>query len=263
MGKVEKLVVLCVMFLIVVILTISLNQKPPGFVESEDSLAALDSGVVEIENRGLATPGERQPSLPSSTPEEVDLTSSPSAPLAAAELPASDWQRVGEEGGDPGGRIAAPGLLDSSVRSASEAALSSVAQQADTRLPAIPLDSSWDLVTTAGLGRTRLDDLLTYECRAGDSFEALALRFYGDEQGAELLRRKNESIESLGEGLQIFVPVRFDMRSHVVQEGESLWKIAEHYYASGSKWRLIYDANRETLRAPEDVKPGMKLKIPR
>jgi LysM repeat protein len=43
----------------------------------------------------------------------------------------------------------------------------------------------------------------------------------------------------------------------------SLWQIAQKEYGDGSKWQLIYDANRSTIGSnPNLIYAGMKLKIP-
>ena len=56
---------------------------------------------------------------------------------------------------------------------------------------------------------------------------------------------------------------RYD--TYVVQKGESLWSIAAkpEIYGKATKWRRIFDANRELLKSPDRLRPGMTLKIPR
>lgn len=51
-------------------------------------------------------------------------------------------------------------------------------------------------------------------------------------------------------------------RTHVVADGESLWKIAKQELGSGSRWNEIYEANRDVLPTPESVHTGQKLRIP-
>jgi tetratricopeptide (TPR) repeat protein len=51
-------------------------------------------------------------------------------------------------------------------------------------------------------------------------------------------------------------------RRHVVVKGDTLMGLAHRYYGNRSRWRDIVDANRDTLRGPEDLKIGMELKIP-
>jgi LysM repeat protein len=58
-------------------------------------------------------------------------------------------------------------------------------------------------------------------------------------------------------------PLVFDV--YVVKKGDSLWSIAARpeIYGKATKWRQIFDANRDLLKSPDRVRPGMTLKIPR
>ena len=58
-------------------------------------------------------------------------------------------------------------------------------------------------------------------------------------------------------------PGKYD--TYVVQKGESLWSIAAkpEVYGKATRWRRIFDANRDLLKSPDRVRPGMTLKIPR
>jgi nucleoid-associated protein YgaU len=49
---------------------------------------------------------------------------------------------------------------------------------------------------------------------------------------------------------------------HEVKKGETLWKIAEQYYGDGNLYRKIFDANTDTLKDPNLIKIGQKLRIP-
>ncbi len=49
---------------------------------------------------------------------------------------------------------------------------------------------------------------------------------------------------------------------HIVQTGETLGSIAAKYYGNFSQWQKILDANQDSLQKPEQLKPGMRLKIP-
>ena len=49
---------------------------------------------------------------------------------------------------------------------------------------------------------------------------------------------------------------------HQVKKGETLWKIAEHYYGDGSLYTKIFEVNRDILDDPNVIKVGQKLRIP-
>lgn len=51
-------------------------------------------------------------------------------------------------------------------------------------------------------------------------------------------------------------------RTHVVVEGDTLYKIAQRYYGNGGRWPEILQANRDVLKDQNAVRPGMELKIP-
>jgi nucleoid-associated protein YgaU len=49
---------------------------------------------------------------------------------------------------------------------------------------------------------------------------------------------------------------------HEVQSGESLSKIAKHYYGDPMKYQAIFEANRNLLDNPDLIHPGQVLVIP-
>jgi nucleoid-associated protein YgaU len=50
--------------------------------------------------------------------------------------------------------------------------------------------------------------------------------------------------------------------TYVVVSGDSLSKIAKHFYGSGNAWKQIFEANTDVLKDPNRIFPGQKLKIP-
>jgi len=46
------------------------------------------------------------------------------------------------------------------------------------------------------------------------------------------------------------------------QKGDTLWKIALKHYQDSRAWKDILEANSDILKAPEDLRPGMKLILP-
>jgi hypothetical protein len=52
---------------------------------------------------------------------------------------------------------------------------------------------------------------------------------------------------------------------YVVKNGESLWTIAAkpEVFGDGNRWRALFDANRDLLKQPGDLRAGMTLRVPR
>ncbi|MSR45203.1 MAG: LysM peptidoglycan-binding domain-containing protein [Phycisphaerales bacterium] len=50
---------------------------------------------------------------------------------------------------------------------------------------------------------------------------------------------------------------------YAIQKGDTLGAIAARELGSSKKWELIFDANRDRLKSPSDLKIGTSLRIPR
>ena len=53
-----------------------------------------------------------------------------------------------------------------------------------------------------------------------------------------------------------------EVRRHVVQEGETLESIARTYYGDEASAVSIYEANRDQIRDPKQLRPGQTLIVP-
>lgn len=51
-------------------------------------------------------------------------------------------------------------------------------------------------------------------------------------------------------------------QTYTVQKGDTLSHIAQEFYGKASKWRAIFDANRDQIENPDLIQPGQVLKIP-
>jgi nucleoid-associated protein YgaU len=49
---------------------------------------------------------------------------------------------------------------------------------------------------------------------------------------------------------------------HEVKKGETLSKISEKYYGDPSLYMQIFEANKDTLKDPNLIRVGQKLRIP-
>jgi nucleoid-associated protein YgaU len=53
-----------------------------------------------------------------------------------------------------------------------------------------------------------------------------------------------------------------EANTHTVVSGDTLWKIAEHYYGKGNDYMKIFAANRDQLDDPDKIQVGQVLQIP-
>jgi LysM repeat protein len=277
MGKVEKVVVLGVLFSVVVSLAVSFYSQP----DQEEVRADLDRSARRGEPAAsrLNRPEGMDDGLAGSTAAAKKSAWSPRdvAPMADVETPASqpgarrlDFTPPPEDKTAGLEIVARPqntvprsaGLLSSTVNTAQPKRPVGASTLANSG----PLEASWDLVTTQGLTKTPNPLYQTYTCAADETFRSVAVKLYGDEKRAALLRRDNEGLDTLTAGQELLVSVIDDRpgkgESYEVQDGESLWRIAKKVYGAGSRWKEIYDANRDTLGSPDDVRAGVVLSIP-
>jgi nucleoid-associated protein YgaU len=52
------------------------------------------------------------------------------------------------------------------------------------------------------------------------------------------------------------------LQSYTVQPGDSLSKIAQKFYGDAGQYMRIFEANRGTLKDPDQIRAGEKLNIP-
>jgi nucleoid-associated protein YgaU len=63
-------------------------------------------------------------------------------------------------------------------------------------------------------------------------------------------------------GASSTAPNTSSTQTYTVKSGDSLSKIAKHFYGDGAKWHRIYDANRDKIKNPDLIHPGQELTIP-
>ena len=51
--------------------------------------------------------------------------------------------------------------------------------------------------------------------------------------------------------------------NYTVAKGDSLSKIAKHFYGDANQWRRIFEANTDQIENPDLIHPGQVLRIPR
>ncbi len=50
--------------------------------------------------------------------------------------------------------------------------------------------------------------------------------------------------------------------AYIVEEGDCLWSIARRFYGTGTKWNVIYEANKATMKDADTLDVGQVLTIP-
>lgn len=50
---------------------------------------------------------------------------------------------------------------------------------------------------------------------------------------------------------------------YIIEKGDTLSKIAKHFYGDADKYPLIFEANREVIEDPDLIFPGQKIRIPK
>jgi nucleoid-associated protein YgaU len=49
---------------------------------------------------------------------------------------------------------------------------------------------------------------------------------------------------------------------YIIQQGDTLAKIAQHFYGNANKYPRIFEANREVIQDANLIFPGQKIRIP-
>jgi len=251
MGRLEKIVVVTVLFIVAVILGISLT----GGGEEE----ALEA-AARNRRKAAAQAGE------------ANVEKSQAAGVMSASLKL-DAPAAGNPGQDLS-KVPAP----------------APAVVAPTPVVAAPVAGSF-LVTTVGLEPTTSDDMMLYTWKAGDSFKSLAQTFYGAPLYVARLRAANEGIDDtkLAAGTRVLVPSKAAMNEvrgalgvaapalgaaaavsvpwtggpYKIKDGDVLGTISQTVYGSAKHWQRIYDANKDLIGSnPNRLKVGMELRIP-
>jgi nucleoid-associated protein YgaU len=53
-----------------------------------------------------------------------------------------------------------------------------------------------------------------------------------------------------------------ESRSYVVQPGDTLSEIAKEVYGDASRWKEIFEANKDQIKEPSLIQAGWELRIP-
>ncbi|MBU0554022.1 LysM peptidoglycan-binding domain-containing protein [Myxococcota bacterium] len=126
----------------------------------------------------------------------------------------------------------------------------------------------------AGAAEAQASEII-HVVRRGQTLSEIAQRHLGSagrwmavyEANREVIGRNPNQLKP---GMKLTIPSTSDKASapeggqtHRVQRGENLSDIAQRYFGTATRWREIYNANRQVIgRSPNQLKPGMRLTIP-
>ena len=137
---------------------------------------------------------------------------------------------------------------------------------------------------SAGAGVTGQASTVSYTVGRGDTLWKIAEKFYGDGSYWQKIFAENAAVIGsdpnriyVGQILTIYLnqgdgsvmtamPAEgmegIEGNYYIVQEGDTLWKIALKIYNRGWRWRRIYEANVNSIPDPQNIYVGQVLLIP-
>ena len=282
MGRLEKIVVVTVLFLVAVILGVSLNSSP----ETEAGAGGGPLAREGAKNGGRA-PGGASKSAADAGQQAPANTNDDANGLLSSTLASGDAGAKPASGTQPQATNSATG---NSV--AENPATTSATPASNAPAAGAPVIASF-LATREGLEPTAAEEWMLYTWKAGDTFKDLAKRYYGSELHVARLRSANEGRDEtkLAAGDKILVAAKSLTASNAsapagaasaqtksgteavtsawsgglyeVKTGDVLGTISQTVYGTSRSWKKIYDANRDVIGDnPNSLKLGTKLRIP-
>ena len=86
------------------------------------------------------------------------------------------------------------------------------------------------------------------------------------EYGTKIVKVSNvdgtASVEKTRETANSPAPSENSIKTHTVTGNDTLWNIAKMYYGDGSKYTVIYEANKDKISNPSVIREGQVLTIP-
>lgn len=79
---------------------------------------------------------------------------------------------------------------------------------------------------------------------------------------AVLIAGNIEGVEKVNADALKSPPQTASVEYYIIQPGDTLSKIAQHFYGNASTYPKIFEANREVIEDPNKIFPGQKIRIP-
>lgn len=190
-----------------------------------------------------------------------------------------------------------PGTLQTQESNVIEGAYENVKEETgkvsenNTKVSPLPEQRGLSDVSSADKQKP-VQDLRIHKVQQNESLRKIAEKYYGDPDKWLLIFNENQhkihDRNNLRLGTELVIPeekttssqvkkegaasalsqsaktesTKLTGKKHVVEQGDSLYKLAEKYYKDGSKWSKILDANKRILKDQKSLKVGQELVIP-
>ncbi len=82
-----------------------------------------------------------------------------------------------------------------------------------------------------------------------------------DREKVVLVVGNTEGVAQVDDQIEVVTPEP-EATYYTVVSGDTLWKIASDHYGNGSKYPVIFEANKPMLSDPDKIYPGQVLRIP-
>ncbi|MCK4916918.1 MAG: LysM peptidoglycan-binding domain-containing protein [Candidatus Omnitrophica bacterium] len=71
-----------------------------------------------------------------------------------------------------------------------------------------------------------------------------------------------EEVEPLVTEKKEKTKIEKEYKYYTIQKNETLQKVSRKFYNTTTKWKLIFDYNKDILKSPDKIYPGLRIKIP-
>lgn len=95
-----------------------------------------------------------------------------------------------------------------------------------------------------------------------DNLGKIAQKYYGKESKWKKVFQANKNKIYQSYRMKIGSQLHIPAMTCTAQKGDALKSLSKKYYGTGSKWRQIYDANRDVIPKSKKIKAGVTLVIP-
>lgn len=110
--------------------------------------------------------------------------------------------------------------------------------------------------------RKDLANAVDYTVKAGDTLKSIAKKFYGRSAKWQKIYEANKkripASKKLKKGMKLQIPAL----NYTVKKGDDIKSIASKYFGARSKWKIVYQVNKDVIPASLQLKAGTQLVLP-